>query len=33
MTRINRGRAYFASPDQLGRHVLVDFVRNRRRVV
>lgn len=33
MTRINRGRAYFASPDRLGRTILVDFVRNRRRLV
>jgi uncharacterized protein with von Willebrand factor type A (vWA) domain len=33
MTRINRGRAYFASPDALGEFVLADYVRNRRRRV
>ena len=33
VTRINRGRAFFASPDRLGDYVLVDYVRNRRRRV
>ena len=33
MTRINRGRAYFASLDQLEQTVFVDFVKNRRRRV
>jgi uncharacterized protein with von Willebrand factor type A (vWA) domain len=33
VTRINRGRAFFAEPDRLGDYVLVDYVRNRRRRV
>jgi len=31
MTRINRGRAYFASPYQLGEYILADYIKNRRR--
>ena len=31
LTQINRGRAYFASPDKVGDAVFVDFMRNRRR--
>jgi uncharacterized protein with von Willebrand factor type A (vWA) domain len=31
VTRINRGRAFFAEPGRLGDYVLVDYVRNRRR--
>jgi uncharacterized protein with von Willebrand factor type A (vWA) domain len=31
MTRINRGRAFFTSPETLGDYVLVDFVENKRR--
>jgi len=31
MTRANKGQAYFASPDDLGGAVFVDFLRNRRR--
>ena len=30
-TRTNRGRAYYASPDDLGSFVMVDYLRNRRR--
>jgi uncharacterized protein with von Willebrand factor type A (vWA) domain len=30
LTRINRGRAYYASPDDLGDVVFVDFMRNRK---
>lgn len=30
LTRINRGRAFFTSPDELGDYLLVDFVENRR---
>jgi Ca-activated chloride channel family protein len=30
LTELNRGKAYFAEPGQLGQFVLVDFVRNRR---
>jgi uncharacterized protein with von Willebrand factor type A (vWA) domain len=31
LTRINKGRAFFASPDRLGEYILVDYVRNKRR--
>ena len=31
MTQINRGRAYFASPYNLGEFIFADYVRNRRR--
>lgn len=31
MTRINRGRAFFVSPERLGEYVLVDYVSNRQR--
>jgi Ca-activated chloride channel homolog len=30
LTRVNRGRAYFASPDRLGEFILADYIRNRR---
>lgn len=30
LTQINRGRAYFASPYQLGEFILADYIRNRR---
>ncbi len=33
LTRINRGRAYFASPYDLGEFILADYIRNRRRRV
>lgn len=33
LTKINRGRAYFASPDNLGEFLLADYIRNRRRRV
>ncbi len=33
VTRINRGRAFYTTPDQLGRYVLVDYVNNRRKRV
>ncbi len=33
LTRINRGRAYFASADKLGEYLFADFIRNKRRVV
>ncbi len=33
VTRVNRGRAFFAEPGRLGDYVLVDYVRNRRRRV
>lgn len=31
LTQINRGRAYFASPYDLGEFILADYIRNRRR--
>jgi uncharacterized protein with von Willebrand factor type A (vWA) domain len=31
MTRLNRGRAFFVSPENLGDYVLVDYVRSRPR--
>jgi len=31
MTKINKGRAFFTTPDTLGDYVLVDFLENRRR--
>ncbi len=30
MTKLNRGRAFFTTPDDLGSYVLVDFLENRR---
>ena len=33
ITRINRGRAFYSSPDHLGEYVLVDYVNNRRKRV
>ncbi|MCH9647920.1 MAG: VWA domain-containing protein [Deltaproteobacteria bacterium] len=33
MTKINRGRAYFASPYNLGEFILADYIRNRRQRV
>ena len=33
MTRINRGRAFYTTPDHLGRYVMVDYLRSRRKRV
>ncbi len=33
LTEVNRGRAYYASPDRLGGFVFVDYLKNRRRTV
>jgi uncharacterized protein with von Willebrand factor type A (vWA) domain len=33
MTRINKGRAFYTTPDQLGHFLLVDYVGRRRRVI
>ncbi|MCP3960188.1 MAG: VWA domain-containing protein [bacterium] len=33
LTQINRGRAFFASPDNLGEFILADYIRNRRKRV
>jgi uncharacterized protein with von Willebrand factor type A (vWA) domain len=31
LTKVNRGRAYFASPYDLGEFILADYIRNRRK--
>jgi uncharacterized protein with von Willebrand factor type A (vWA) domain len=33
MTQINRGRAFYATPDRLGEYLVVDYVSARRRPV
>ena len=33
MTRINRGRAFYTTPDKLGRYIMVDYLRSRRRLI
>jgi uncharacterized protein with von Willebrand factor type A (vWA) domain len=33
LTKINQGRAFYSSPDQLGEYVLVDYINNRRKKV
>ncbi len=33
LTQINRGRAFFASPDNLGEFILADYIQNRRKRV
>ena len=33
LTRINRGRVFYSSPDRLGEYVLVDYVNNRKKRV
>jgi Ca-activated chloride channel homolog len=33
LTKVNRGRAYFASPTNLGEFILADFIKNRRKRV
>ena len=33
MTRINRGRAFYTTPGQLGRYVMVDYLKSRRKLV
>jgi uncharacterized protein with von Willebrand factor type A (vWA) domain len=33
VTRVNRGRAFYAETDRLGDYVLVDYVANRRRKI
>jgi uncharacterized protein with von Willebrand factor type A (vWA) domain len=32
MTKLNRGRIFFADPHKLGEYLIVDYVKNRRRV-
>ena len=31
MTRINRGRAFYTTPNQLGKYVMVDYLSGRRK--
>ena len=33
MTRVNRGRAFFSTPERLGEYILVDYVRAKRKAV
>jgi uncharacterized protein with von Willebrand factor type A (vWA) domain len=30
MAKINRGRAFFATPERLGEYILVDYVKQKR---
>ena len=32
LTKVSRGRAFFATPDRLGEYVLHDYVMNKRKV-
>ena len=33
MTKINRGRAFFSTPDRLGEYILVDYVASKRKII
>ncbi len=33
MTKLNKGRAFFATPDRLGEYILVDFLNSKRKMV
>jgi len=33
MTRVNKGRAFFTKPDQLGKYLLVDYLKRRKQVL
>ena len=33
LSQINRGRAFYASPDRLGEYMFADYIRNRRKFV
>jgi uncharacterized protein with von Willebrand factor type A (vWA) domain len=33
MTRVNKGRAFFTKPDQLGKYLLVDYMKRRKQVI
>ena len=33
LSRVNRGRAFYTSPDRLGEYILADYIRNRRKFV
>ncbi|MCH8196395.1 MAG: hypothetical protein IIB12_10020 [Chloroflexi bacterium] len=31
LTRLNRGRVFYTTPERLGQYILVDYLNNRRR--
>jgi uncharacterized protein with von Willebrand factor type A (vWA) domain len=33
LTRVNRGRAFFTSPDNIGDYILVDYLNHRRKKI
>jgi uncharacterized protein with von Willebrand factor type A (vWA) domain len=33
LTKINRGRAFFTSPENIGDYILVDYLTNRRKKI
>jgi uncharacterized protein with von Willebrand factor type A (vWA) domain len=33
LSKVNRGRAFFASPSHLGEYILLDYVNQKRRVL
>ena len=33
MTRVNKGRAFFTKPDQLGKYLLVDYLKRRKQII
>jgi len=33
MTRLNKGRAYYASADKLGEFLFADYIRNKKRML
>jgi Ca-activated chloride channel family protein len=33
MTKLNKGRAYFAAADRLGEFLFADYIRNKRRML
>ena len=33
LTKINRGRAFFTSPENIGDYILVDYLSNRRKKI
>ena len=33
MTRINRGRAFYSTPDRLGEFIMVDYLNQKRRKI
>ena len=33
MAKVNSGRAFYASPNRLGEYILLDYVKNKRKVI